>query len=118
MKALPYALAFALGWAASRLVIPAPAVGYVSPRVVLPGPARIRVPMLVNARWAVAGDGGAHCNPATGQWQRRQVWNAGPAEIVCAPTRGGVRLLVQGPARDSRVVDPSISFVEVQGGKP
>jgi hypothetical protein len=113
-RALPLVLVFALGWVAARLVIPPPAVGYVSPRVLLPGPAKVRVPMLVNARWAVQGDNGAHCNPATGQWVPRQVWSAGPAEIVCAPARGGIRLLIQGPAKDSRVVDPSISYVEAK----
>jgi len=116
-EALMIALGIGLGWTASRLVIPTPAVGYLSPRVLLPGPVRVRVPMIVNARWGVLSDLGKWCEPSTGQWTRRPVWSAGPAEVVCRAPGAAVRLLVQGPSSDSRLVDPSISFEPEQKEK-
>jgi hypothetical protein len=107
-----------LGWAASRLVIPTPSVAYVSPRVLATEPAAryfVRVPFAENARWVVQGGENAWCDTRRG-WISRKPWLAGPGDVMCPPSKDGVRLVVEGFGRESGIAGAVVTVVSQTGG--
>lgn len=104
-----------LGWVASRLVIPTPALAHVSPRVQVGGPVLVSVPFAENVRWLVQGGEDKWCSGHG--WSRTKRWITGPGEALCPESKNGIRIVTEGFGKDAGLAGATIQAVKVEPSK-